>query len=211
VRVVIIDEVHALSKQAVTALLKSLEDPPKYVYWFLCTTDPSKLPAAIKTRCLAYQLKEVRVKELVKLLDSTEEGHELDEDILQLCAEEAGGSPRQALSNLGVCLTAKTVEQATRLLHSAEKSKEAIDLARLLLSGSDWSSVCALLSKMKELNPESVRHTVRAYMTSVILSPKGGNPTKAFAVLEEFSTPFNSFDGMSPLVLACGRLLLGSD
>jgi hypothetical protein len=45
-------------------------------------------------------------------------------------------------------------------------------------------------------------------MTKVLMEPKGKVSLRAFAILEEFSQPFNSYDGMSPLVLACGRLLL---
>src|ERR1700692_1910668 len=57
VKGIIVDEVHAISKQGVTALLKALEDAPSYIYWFLCTTEATKIPVAIKTRCLTYQLK----------------------------------------------------------------------------------------------------------------------------------------------------------
>jgi DNA polymerase-3 subunit gamma/tau len=206
-KAVIVDECHSLSKQAITALLKSLEDPPNWVTWFLCTTEPTKIPVAVKTRCLVYQLKDVNTRDLIELLDSTEEGKKTHEDILELCAKEAGGSPRQALSNLGVCMAAKDADEAAELLRSAADIPAAIDLARLLAKGASWSEACKLLAALKEVSPESVRHVVRAYMTSVVLGNKNGD-TRAFAVLEEFSQPFNSFDGMSPLVLACGRLLL---
>jgi DNA polymerase III gamma/tau subunit len=204
VKVIIIDEVHGLSKQAVTALLKSLEDPPDWVYWFLCTTEASKIPVAVKTRCLTYQLKEVGTKDLIALLDSTEEGHKLDEEILALCVREAQGSPRQALSNLGVCMEAKDRDEAAELLRSAEAAPAAFELARLLNKGAKWSEIAKLLEQLKEVSPESVRHVVRAYFTKVALS----GDQRAFAVLEEFSQPFNTFDQMTPLVLACGRLIL---
>jgi hypothetical protein len=51
---------------------------------------------------------------------------------------------------------------------------------------------------------------VRAYFTTVAL--RNTNEKQAgglLAVLDEFSRPFNSHDGMTPLVLACGRLVLG--
>ena len=38
-RVVIVDEVHMLSKAAFNALLKSIEEPPPYVLWVFATTD----------------------------------------------------------------------------------------------------------------------------------------------------------------------------
>jgi DNA polymerase-3 subunit gamma/tau len=207
---IILDEVHALSKNATQALLKSLEDPPSWVYWFLCTTEATKIPVAIKTRCLSYQLKEVRSDALFDLLAATEEAEGLDDDILNLCAKEAGGSPRQALSNLGVCATAESRDEAAELLRSAEASPAAFDLARALMNGAGWGEVSKLLVSLKETSPESVRHIVRSYMTKVVTEPKGKtDPSSAFAILEEFSQPFNSMDGISPLVLACGRLILG--
>jgi DNA polymerase-3 subunit gamma/tau len=211
VKVIIVDEVHGLSKQAVTSLLKILEKPPSHVYWFLCTTEANKIPVAIKTRCLAYQLKEVSDDDLFNLLVGTEEGKELQDDVLDVCVVEARGSPRQALSNLGVCLTAKTKGEAAELLSSAAASPVAFDLAKALMAGDGWNDLRALITKLKEVNPESVRHVVRAYMTTVLLNAKGRDAESAFAILEAFSQPFNSGDGLSPLVLACGRLALGSD
>ena len=210
VKAIIIDEFHALSKQAVTAILKTLEDPPSWVVFFLCTTEPTKVPVAIKTRCLAYQLKEVRETELLDLLESTAEAKDVDKDILDICAREAGGSPRQALANLGVCLTAEDREEALGLLRSASESKEAIDLARALINNASWPEIKGILVLLKEVSPESVRHVIRAYTTAVVLNGKGKDSESAFAVLDAFSEPFNSADGVSPLVLACGRLALAS-
>lgn len=213
IKAVIIDEVHQLSKSAMTALLKSLEDPPSWVYWFLCTTEASKIPVAVKTRCLTYQLKEVRFDDLMDLLEGLPEAKKIADKILELCAREAGGSPRQALSNLGVCLEAEDELEAADLLRTAESSVEAFELARALMKGVDWRALCVLLAKLKEAeaNPESVRHVVRAYMTKVVLGSKSDRDTEtALAVLREFSQPFNSSDGLSPLVLACGNLVFNN-
>jgi len=207
VKAVIIDEIHALSKAAVTALLKALEDPPSWVYWFLCTTEATKLPSAIKTRCLAYQLKEVSVDELMDLLSSIEEGKKVKEEIIELCASEASGSPRQAISNLGICLTAKSRSEAAELLRSAADHPAAFELARALMKNASWRELSKLLTKLQETNPESIRHVVRAYMTKVALG-NSRESEKALAILEEFSKPFNSADGLSPIVLACSRLAL---
>lgn len=206
-KAIIIDEAHSLSKPAIQSLLLTLEEPPSWVYWFLCTTEPDKIIKAVQTRCLAFQLKEVRVKDLIDLLLDTDEGKDMDEDILELCAEEAGGSPRQALSNLGVVMAVENIEEAQELLHSASKAPAAFDLARALLKGANWAELRGILTRLKETSPESVRHVVRAYMTTVMLSEKTRDYRDAYDILEEFSKPFNSFDGMSPLALACARLV----
>ena len=207
---IIIDEVHALSKPAVTALLKSLEEPPHWIYWFLCTTEFSKLPDTIISRCLHYTLKEVPSDAIRDLLESTDEGKDADPDVLDICVREAYGSPRQALANLGVCLGAKDRKEAAELLRTAGDAPQAFELARCLMAGDGWTKISSLLTAMKDANPESIRHVVRAYMTKVALNGKGNDIPHALAVLEAFSKPFHSSDGLSPVVLACGELVYSS-
>lgn len=211
VKAIIIDECQALSAQAWKALLKSLEEPPSWVYWFLCTTDANKVPKNIKTRCTTYNLKPVKSDSLIDLLREIADKERLKpaKGIIELCAREAEGSPRQAIVNMEVCVGAKNKEQALELMQSASEAPQAIDLARALLKGAKWKSVQELLSQLKETNAESVRHVVRAYMTNVILGAKDSvTPGKAMEILDEFGTPFSSGDGISPLVIACGHILL---
>lgn len=211
-KVIIMDEIHMLSKNAFSALLKSIEDVPSWVYWFLCTTDAAKVPKNIKTRCTTYNFKPVSTSVLKELLQNIASKEKLKpiKGVIELCASEAEGSPRQAIVNLEVCANVKDKEEALELLESASESAEAIDLARLLMGKPNWRKVQELLSKMKQLNPESVRHVVRAYMTNVILAAKSESQAGSLMeVLDAFSTPFPSSDGISPLVLACGRIVLG--
>ncbi|MCH9833973.1 MAG: DNA polymerase III subunit gamma/tau, partial [Alphaproteobacteria bacterium] len=55
-KVFIIDEVHMLTKQSFNAMLKTLEEPPPHVKFILATTDPQKLPATVRSRCLCFSL-----------------------------------------------------------------------------------------------------------------------------------------------------------
>jgi len=210
-RSIILDECHRISGAAWASLLKSLEEPPAWVYWFLCTTDEAKVPANIKTRCTTYHLKPVPSADIFDLLVRVAEAEKWQEPadadkILNLCAKEAQGSPRAALVNLGACWGAKGLSEAQDLLKTAQGSVEAVELARGLLKGKGWPELREILAALKEQNPESVRHVVRGYMTSVIMSGKG-DPERAFAILDTFSVPFASSDGLSPLVLAVGKLV----
>ena len=212
-KIVIIDEAHALSKAAFQALLKAIEDPPSWAYWALCTTEETKLPQTVVTRCTKYSLKPVEFDDLVGLLDVVvgKESMDIDEAVIDLCAKEASGSPRQALSNLAVCAEAKDIKEAKELLRSAIESEEAINLARALVKRASWSEVQAILAGFKDISPESIRHVVRAYVTKVILgSKREADAGNGLEILDAFSTPFHPSDGMSPVVLACGRIILAA-
>ena len=211
VKAVIVDECQALSKAAVQSLLMITEEPPSWVVWCFCTTDLAKMPEALKTRCSQYHLKPVGFEDLAELLDKVakEEGLKIQGEIIDLCASEANGSPRQALSNLGVCAGAKDYKDAAELLRSAEASEEAINLARALAKGASWGELQKVLSKMNDINPESVRHVVRAYFTKVVLGAKSEQAAgRGIEVLDAFSTPFYSSDGLTPLIIACGKATL---
>ncbi len=212
VKAIIVDEAHALSSSAMKSLLKTLEAPPPWAYWILCTTEPMRLPETIRTRCTRYDLKSVGISDLGDLLETIAEKENLssvDGRIIDLCAKEAGGSPRQAIVNLTLCSGAKTYAEAQELLRSAIESEEAVNLARALVKGIQWSEVQQLLNGLQNVNPESVRHVVRAYVSKVTLNAKSEQSAgRGLEILDAFSEPFNSADGVTPVLLACGKVLL---
>lgn len=210
----IIDEVHRISGQAWDTLLKKVEEPPEWVYWFFCTTDLNKVPKTIKTRCVTYTLKTLKVPDLVDYLDHIVEVEGLDtpRTILELCAREANGSPRQALSNLSACFSATSREKAADIiLQELEKEQgAAFALAKLIASGAKWDKIQPLFETLKEENPESIRRVVQQYFTSVVINSKNDETVcKALKVLDNFSYSWNTSDGMTPVVLAIGRSLYG--
>ncbi len=54
-KVYIIDEVHQLTPDAASALLKTLEEPPSHVVFVLATTDPQKVLPTIRSRTLHFE------------------------------------------------------------------------------------------------------------------------------------------------------------
>ena len=65
-KIYIIDEVHALTKDAFNALLKIMEEPPTHVKFILCTTDPHKVPATIQSRCQRFDCERRNTPEYFK-------------------------------------------------------------------------------------------------------------------------------------------------
>lgn len=208
-RAVILNEVQGLSKQAWDAALTKMEEPPPWLYFFMTTTVLAKVPEAAKTRASKFDLKPVHLGELEKLLCDIAKAEDMpcDDAIARLCAKHAQGSPRAGISALGACASARSKEEALALLKSAEESPQAIDLARALMASAGWPQIKEILEGLKDENPESVRHVVRAYMTVVIMGAKKEPPGNALAVLKAFSQPFPSGDGISPLVLAICEMM----
>lgn len=67
-RIYFLDECHLLSSTAQAALLKSLEEPPKNVWFFLATTDPHKMSDALRSRAVEIRLKPLTSKAIRELL-----------------------------------------------------------------------------------------------------------------------------------------------
>ena len=64
-KIFIIDEVHMLSKQAFNALLKTLEEPPKYLKFIFATTEVKKIPITVIS-----DVKDMIYQELTQLICS---------------------------------------------------------------------------------------------------------------------------------------------
>lgn len=61
--VIILDEVHQLTKEAQQILLKELEKRDAPTVWILATTDPDKLNAGVRDRCFSIRTKGMDEKE----------------------------------------------------------------------------------------------------------------------------------------------------
>ena len=101
-RVYIIDEAHALTKEAFNALLKTLEEPPEYVIFILATTDPQSLPNTILSRLQRYEFRRIDTEVIIDTLKNICEKESISaEDIaLEEIALRAEGSMRDAISFL---------------------------------------------------------------------------------------------------------------
>lgn len=101
-KVYIIDECHQLTKEASNALLKTLEEPPPYAIFILCTTEYSKVLPTIISRCQRFEFKKLTLSQIIKKLDfiCKKEGVKAESGALELIARTAEGSIRDAESFL---------------------------------------------------------------------------------------------------------------
>jgi DNA polymerase III gamma/tau subunit len=105
-KVIALDEIHKQTPQAMSAMLKPLEDSPPNVLWIVITNEPGKLPKVSRDRLTEVKLKPVNEKRLIQLIRATleKERIKLPEDIILSVAQNAQQTPRLALSILQAIL-----------------------------------------------------------------------------------------------------------
>ena len=101
-KIYIIDEVHMLSKSAFNALLKTLEEPPPKVVFLFATTELSKIPETILSRCQCFEFKPLSQRQIIEQLEiiCDQEGIEANGLSLEKIAKSGAGSMRDAQSLL---------------------------------------------------------------------------------------------------------------
>lgn len=101
-KVYIIDEVHMLSTAAFNALLKLIEEPPEHLVFILATTEAHKVPETITSRAQRFTFREISKADTAKQIQHIAklEKLKIDEDAIQIIADRARGSLRDALSIL---------------------------------------------------------------------------------------------------------------
>src|SRR6202166_4902079 len=93
-KVFIVDEAHQITSEAFNALLKTLEEPPDWAVFVLCTTEAHKIPATIASRCQHFTFRSVEFDELIKRIEwiLQQEGIEADAETLSVLAQAGEGS-----------------------------------------------------------------------------------------------------------------------
>lgn len=101
-KIYIIDEVHMLSKAAMNALLKTLEEPPYYLIFLLCTTNPEKLIPTVLSRLTKLNLTSHSISNILKILEFIAEQEKIliTKEALKLIAKKSNGSQRDAINLL---------------------------------------------------------------------------------------------------------------
>ncbi|MFX0132479.1 MAG: AAA family ATPase [Candidatus Hodarchaeota archaeon] len=210
IKVYLIDECHSTSKDFQNAMLKPLEDTPKNVYFFLCTTDPSKLIKAFKTRCTDINLSSLDsdlIYRLVKKI-AKQENMDIPKNILESLSENCEGSPRKALVLLEKLIGLKDEKSMKEIISLGEETEvQVIELCRILLKTNNWNQIKEILKSISEKDPEKIRYAVLGYMNSVLLSK---DFWKAALIIECFSDPFYT-SGKAGLTLACYQATHNTD
>ena len=162
-KIIILDEVHMLSKQAFNGLLKTLEEPPSHLKFIFATTEVKKIPVTIVSRCQRFDLHRVSIRNLLanlKKILKIENG-KISDGALILIAKAAEGSVRDSLSLLDRALVSQNIEEkeidegfVRRMLGIADRSK-ILNLLSFIFQGEQKKS----LTQLKEMINEGIEPT----------------------------------------------------
>ena len=140
-KTIILDECHMLTLQSWNALLKCIEEPPKYTIFMFCTTDPQKIPSTILNRVMRFNLTRVDtnlIKERLKYV-CQQEGFTNYDEACDFIAKMSCGGVRDSLAMLEKCATYSNDLNITNVLDSLGNFsyQTYFDLTNFIIDGEE--------------------------------------------------------------------------
>jgi DNA polymerase-3 subunit gamma/tau len=214
-KVFIIDEAHQITNEAFNALLKTLEEPPEWVVFILCTTEAHKIPTTIVSRCQQFSFRSVDFAELVSRMKwiIQQEGITADDEVLAVLARAGEGSVRDSLSALDqaiACCGNKLEAGEVRALLGMF-SLESLGRVTEALAESSSPKMFEVVAEL-EANGRSLQHFARElarHFRNLLVVKIAGGATRLVAAspaeqqtLAEAAGPFSEEDLTRYLQLA---------
>lgn len=174
-KVIILNECHKANNEFQNAMLEVLEEPPKNVYFVLCTTEPNKVLDTIKTRCTSFKVERLPMFHMKKLISKVarKENIEVSRSVIRSICTAANGTPRRALLILNGIRNLEDEEDMIDFIKSSgdmeEISPETLKLCQSLMKKDSYKKIMGMVKKLDE-DPETVRRGIVGYMTSVLLN-----------------------------------------
>ena len=186
-KVFIIDEAHQITNEAFNALLKTLEEPPEWVVFILCTTEAHKIPTTIASRCQLFSFRSVDFEEVLKRMEEicAKEGIEADHEVLSVLAQAGEGSVRDSLSALDqaiACCGSKLDATEVRGMLGMF-SLESLGQVTEALAAQDSRRMLELVADL-ERNGRNLQHFCRElarYFRNLLVSKVAGANTRLIA------------------------------
>jgi DNA polymerase III subunit gamma/tau len=186
-KIFIVDEAHQITSEAFNALLKTLEEPPEWVVFILCTTESHKIPSTIASRCQQFSFRSVDFAQLVSRIEwiAKQEGIEADAEVLSVLARAGEGSVRDSLSALDqaiACCGTKLEAAEIRALLGVF-SMESLEQVTQALSAGDSQRMMEMVAEL-EANGRSLQHFARElarYFRNLLVVKIAGGPTRLVA------------------------------
>ena len=186
-KVFIIDEAHQITTEAFNALLKTIEEPPPWVVFVLCTTEAHKIPATIASRCQHFSFRSVDFEDLTARIAwiCGQEGIQADADALAVLAAAGEGSVRDSLSALDqaiACCGAVLHAPEVRALLGAFSLESLEQVTEALVAG-DSARMLQVVDDL-EHNGHNLQHFSRElarYFRNLLVARISGAGTRLIA------------------------------
>src|SRR5262249_44033995 len=186
-KIFIIDEAHQITTEAFNALLKTIEEPPEWAVFVLCTTEAHKIPATIASRCQHFSFRSVDFEDLTARMAwiCQQEGIEADSEALAVLAAAGEGSVRDSLSALDqaiACCGAKLIAAEVRALLGAF-SLESLEKISEALAAADSRRMLEVVDEL-ERNGQNLQHFARElarYFRNLLVARISGAETRLIA------------------------------
>jgi DNA polymerase-3 subunit gamma/tau len=218
-KVYIIDEVHMLSISAFNALLKTLEEPPSFVSFILATTEPSKVPVTIRSRCQHIPFRRITPQVIgTRLVEVAErENVPWEEDAVREIARQSDGALRDALSMMEQALSLGGGELSASAVDRLLGGGTMSDLERWVASArNDSVQPFLLLEEMflKGASPQRVVEGLFLLFRNLWVFRKWGKDVLSSLSLSAAEASFLEEEGpkwptgeLSGMMLFCSRLI----
>ncbi|MCW5978548.1 MAG: DNA polymerase III subunit gamma/tau [Bryobacteraceae bacterium] len=189
-KVFIIDEAHQITNEAFNALLKTLEEPPEWVVFILCTTEAHKIPTTIASRCQQFAFRSVDFAEVVARLEwvCRQEGVEAGPEELAVLAAAGEGSVRDSLSALdqaiACCGNRLDVAEVRQLLGMF--SLESLHQVTEALAGGDSRRMLEIVQQL-ERDGRNLQHFCRElarYFRNLLVAKIAGAGSRLIAAAD---------------------------
>lgn len=207
----LIDECHALSKNAWQALLKLVEEPPPHLSIVLCTTETGKVPKTIVTRCFPITLRRVPSSVLRDYVEDicAAEGWEVSPDVIGKVVVAADGSPRHALAVLDAVHDVDDPDEVERIITVQSDDDPAITIVKMLLAGkAAWPQIREQLARMEDNDLDAAIPSIASYISKAMHHATNEKTAlRAWEMLEALTFPANSPDPKVVFYAFIGRYL----
>ena len=186
-KIFIIDEAHQITKEAFNALLKTLEEPPEWVVFILCTTEAHEIPNTIASRCQHFSFRSVDFSLLMnRMRYIVEQEHiEASEEVLSVIAQAGEGSVRDSLSALdqAIACCGKTLREDDVRALLGMLGAEPLRAVAEAVHKQDGAGMLEIVQDL-ERNGQSLQHFCRElsrYWRNLLVAKIAGKPTSLIA------------------------------
>lgn len=111
-KIVIFDEAHMFTKDALNSLLKILEEPPIHLIFIFLTTEIDLLPETIKSRSILINCNILNKKDIYNILSNIIKKKKLlfDDNIINYIISNSKGDARKAINMLEIFIIKKKID-----------------------------------------------------------------------------------------------------